>query len=346
MGIDKPDVRLVLHADVPAQPEAYFQEAGRAGRDGHAAHAVLLWNESDVLRRAKNHDIKFPSKERVKALYRALGSHLQLAIGGGKDEIFPIDFGELGKLTDSKPAEVVAMLQLLSLSGILYFDDGSYSPSRIMLLLDKSGLYSFQVAHPEWEKFIGSLLRMYGGLFDQFVVIRESEIATQLKSTFTDVSNKLQQLATLGVIDYEMQTDKPRIRLLAPRMREEDVRIPNEVYEMRKQGDEERWHAMENYLRRDICRSVQLLRYFGDDFPQACGRCDVCRNEERIKRTCKSMQQLEEELFRLLLVSPHSVESAVKSLSQYDAEKVIEFIRRKLDVQELVMDADGKLRLP
>jgi len=346
MGIDKPDVRLVLHADVPAQPEAYFQEAGRAGRDGHAAHAVLLWNESDVVRRAKNHDIKFPSKERVKALYRALGSHLQLAIGAGKDEIFPIDFGELGKLTDSKPAEVVAMLQLLSLSGILYFDEGSYSPSRIMLLLDKSGLYSFQVAHPEWEKFIGSLLRMYGGLFDQFVVIRESEIATQLKSTFTDVSNKLQQLATLGVIDYEMQTDKPRITLLAPRMREEDVRIPNEVYEMRKQGDEERWHAMENYLRRDICRSVQLLRYFGDDFPQACGRCDVCRNEERIKRTSMSMQQLEEELFRLLLGSPHSVESTVKSLSQYDAEKVIEFIRRKLDVQELIMDADGKLRLP
>jgi len=346
MGIDKPDVRLVLHADVPAQPEAYFQEAGRAGRDGHAAHAVLLWNESDVVRRAKNHDIKFPSKERVKALYRALGSHLQLAIGAGKDEIFPIDFGELGKLTDSKPAEVVAMLQLLSLSGILYFDEGSYSPSRIMLLLDKSGLYSFQVAHPEWEKFIGSLLRMYGGLFDQFVVIRESEIATQMKTTFSDVSNRLQQLATLGVIDYEMQTDKPRITLLAPRMREEDVRIPNEVYEMRKRGDEERWHAMENYLRRDICRSVQLLRYFGDDFPQACGRCDVCRNEERIKRTSMSMQQLEEELFRLLLVSPYSVESAVKSLSQYDADKVIEFIRRKLDIQELVMDVDGKLRLP
>jgi ATP-dependent DNA helicase RecQ len=271
---------------------------------------------------------------------------LQLAIGAGKDEIFPIDFGELGKLTDSKPAEVVAMLQLLSLSGILYFDEGSYSPSRIMLLLDKSGLYSFQVAHPEWEKFIGSLLRMYGGLFDQFVVIRESEIATQMKTTFSDVSNRLQQLATLGVIDYEMQTDKPRITLLAPRMREEDVRIPNEVYEMRKRGDEERWHAMENYLRRDICRSVQLLRYFGDDFPQACGRCDVCRNEERIKRTSMSMQQLEEELFRLLLVSPYSVESAVKSLSQYDADKVIEFIRRKLDIQELVMDVDGKLRLP
>jgi ATP-dependent DNA helicase RecQ len=143
-----------------------------------------------------------------------------------------------------------------------------------------------------------------------------------------------------------MQTDKPRITFLAPRMREEDVRIPNEVYEMRKQGDEERWHAMENYLRRDICRSVQLLRYFGDDFPQACGHCDVCRCEERIKRTSRSMQQLEEELFRLLLVSPHSVESAIKSLSQYDPEKVIEFIRRKLDVQELIMDADGKLRLP
>ena len=346
MGIDKPDVRLVLHADVPTQPEAYFQEAGRAGRDGHAAHAVLLWNESDVQRRVKNHEIKFPTKDKIRTVYRALGSHLQLAIGGGKDEIFPIDFAELGKLSDSKPAEVVAVLQLLTLSGILYFDEGSYSPSRIMLLLDKSGLYSFQVAHPEWERFIGSLLRMYGGLFDQFVVIRESEIATQLKISFSEVTTKLDQLASLGVFDYEKQTDKPRITFLLPRMREEDLRIPKEVYEARKQGDEERWHAMENYLRRDICRSVQLLRYFGEEFPKPCGTCDVCRNEERIKRTSLSMHELEEELFRLLLSSPITLEVAVKKLSQFDSEKVIDFIRRKLDVQEVVMDESGRLCLP
>ncbi|MFM7233894.1 MAG: ATP-dependent DNA helicase RecQ [Flavobacteriales bacterium] len=345
MGIDKPDVRLVLHADVPAQPEAYFQEAGRAGRDGNAAHAVLLWNESDVKRRERNHEIKFPPHEKIRSLYRALGTHLQLAIGAGKDEVFPIDFVELGKLTDSKPAEVLAALQLLNLSGVLYFDEGSYSPSRIMLLLDKSGLYSFQVAHPEWERFIGSLLRMYGGLFDQFVVIREGEIAKQLKTTFADVSQKLQQMAELGVMDYEPQTDMPRITLLVPRMREEDVRIPKEVYEARKQGDEERWHAMENYLRRDMCRSVQLLRYFGDDFPQPCGRCDVCRNEERIKRTSMSMHQLEEDLFRLLVASPLTIEAAVKALSSYDPERVVEFIRRKLDAQEVVMDEKGRLGL-
>ena len=187
---------------------------------------------------------------------------------------------------------------------------------------------------------------MYGGLFDQFVVIRESDIATQLKTTFADVSQKLQQLMALGVIAYEPQTDKPRITLLTPRMREEDVRIPKEVYDVRKQGDEERWHAMENYLRRDICRSVQLLRYFGEEFPKSCGRCDVCRNEERIKRTSLSMQQLEEELFRLLLSSPITLEVAVKNLSQFDSEKVIDFIRRKLDAQEVLMDGAGRLCLP
>jgi ATP-dependent DNA helicase RecQ len=115
---------------------------------------------------------------------------------------------------------------------------------------------------------------------------------------------------------------------------------------VRKQGDEERWHAMENYLRRDICRSVQLLRYFGEDFPKPCGTCDVCRNEERIKRTSLSTQQLEEELFRLLLSSPITLEVAIKKLSQFDSEKVIDFIRRKLDAQEVLMDGAGRLSLP
>jgi ATP-dependent DNA helicase RecQ len=346
MGIDKPDVRLVLHADVPAQPEAYFQEAGRAGRDGNAAHAVLLWNESDVQRREKNHEIKFPPLEKIRSVYRALGAHLQLAIGAGKDEVFSIDFAEFGKLANSKPAEIVAVFQLLSLSGFVFFDEGSYVPSRIILLLDKGGLYSFQVAHPEWERFIGTLLRMYGGLFDQFVVVRESDIATQLKSTISEVRDKLQQLVTLGVVDYEPQTDQPRITFLTPRMREEDLRIPKEVYEIRKQGDEQRWYAMENYLRRELCRSVQLLRYFGDEFPKPCGRCDVCRNEERMKRTSLSMQQLDEELFRLLLAAPLTVEAAVKALSHYAPQQVVEFIRRKLDAQEVVMDEKGRLGLP
>ena len=346
MGIDKPDVRLVLHADVPMQPEAYFQEAGRAGRDGHQAHAVLLWNDSDLRRAKQQLEVKYPSHEKIRAVYRALGSHLQLAIGAGKDEVFEIDFGEVAKLTDSKPAEVVAALQLLSLSGILFFDEGSYAPSRLMLLLDKGGLYSFQVAHPEWERFIATLLRMYGGLFDQFVIIRESDIATQLKLTFSEVKSMLAQLTSLGVIDYREQTDRPRVTFLAPRMREEDVRIPKEVYEVRKQGDEQRWHAMENYLNREICRSVQLLRYFGEDFPKPCGSCDVCRNEERAKRTAKGMHQLEEDLFRLLLTAPISIESAVHALSQYDSSQVIEFIRRKLDVQEVVMDEQGRLGLP
>jgi len=187
---------------------------------------------------------------------------------------------------------------------------------------------------------------MHGGLFDQFVVIRESDIAAQLKNTFADVSQKLQQLMALGVIAYEPQTDKPRITLLTPRMREEDVRIPKEVYDVRKQGDEERWHAMEKYLRREVCRSVQLLRYFGDEFPQPCGHCDVCRAEKKQIAAARSMHMLDEELLRLLLTRPVNVDAAVHALKDFDAETVIEFIRRKLDLQELAMDERGNLQLP
>jgi ATP-dependent DNA helicase RecQ len=181
--------------------------------------------------------------------------------------------------------------------------------------------------------------------FRNLVVIRESEIATQLKTSFADVSQKLQQLMALGVIAYEPQTDKPRITLLTPRMREEDVRITKEVYDVRKQGDEERWHAMEKYLRRDVCRSVQLLRYFGDEFPQPCGHCDVCRAEKKLKATSAAMQSLDEELLRVVLTAPVTIEEAVHALKAFDAASVIEFIRRKLDAQELVLDERSKLRI-
>ncbi len=346
MGIDKPDVRLVLHADVPTQPEAYFQEAGRAGRDGKLAHAVLLWNEGDLDRAKKNHAIKFPPKSEVRDVYRALGSLLQLAIGSGKDQIFPIDLHALASLLGKKPAEVHASLQLLSLSGYLNYDEGSYSPARLNITMDRQALYSFQVGHPDLDPLLRLLLRMYGGMFEQYVTIRESEIATQLKTTHQQVISSLERLKQMEVLDYEPQTDQPRVTFLLDRQREEDVRIPESVYEMRKQSDEQRWHAMEKYLQREQCRSIQLLQYFGDKFPDPCGQCDVCRREKRVISSSKSFHALEDALLKLVLTQSPTVEMAVAMLNEYESHTVVEFIRRKLDLQELVMDDGLKLRLP
>lgn len=346
MGIDKPDVRFVVHADVPADPESYFQEAGRGGRDGQKAYAVLMWNESDVMRLYKNVEQKYPEKEYLKRVYRAIGSYLKIAPGNGKDIAYPFDITLFCKNTDLKYGEVVMALKLLELAGYISLNEVAYLSSRMMFTMSRQNLYSFQVANSQLDPMIKVLLRMYGGTFEHYVNIREDEIARHLGSDQMQVVQTLQLLVSHGVLDYQKHDETPRITLLTGRMHEDSLMFTPDVYENRKKRDLERTHVMEKYLTTEQCRSIQLLTYFGERGVIACGMCDVCRAKTKSGLQPVEFEQISQAVMNLALHREFTLEELPLLLPAFAPDHLIEFTRMKIDSGELVLNDKLKITLP
>lgn len=294
MGIDKPDVRFVLHADVPQNPENYFQEAGRGGRDGQRAYAGLLWRDSDLLKLDEQLAQRFPEKDTIRKVYKCLMDLWQLAIGAGFEQTFAFDMKELAQRANVPHVVAHASLQLLERSGYLSLMEDSFTPSRLHIPVNKDQLYNFQVAQPAQESFLRLILRMYGGLFETFVTIREGDIAQAMKTTRDAVVQRLQLLMQLGMLHYEPQNALPRITMLTGRQNETHLIFPPEVYEHRKSIEEQRLNAMKRYLQEERCRSVQLLEYFGEKQASPCGMCDVCKSDN------STDERIVEELIQLV----------------------------------------------
>lgn len=346
MGIDKPDVRFVLHADVPADPESYFQEAGRAGRDGNKAYAVLLWNEADIARLYKNVNQKYPEKEFLRRVYRAIGSYLKIAPGNGKDIAYPFDINQFCKAVDMKYGEVVMALKLLELAGYFSLNDVAYLSSRMMFTMSRQDLYSFQVANPSMDPMIKVLLRMYGGTFEQYVNIREDEIAKHLSFDVQSVISKIELLKTYGVLDYEKHTDVPKLTYLTGRMHEDSLIFAPDVYENRKKRDMERTHAMEKYLTNDHCRSIQLLEYFGEKGLIACGMCDVCRSKSKAGMQPVEYEQISQAVMNIAFTQSFTLEELPLLLPTFSPDHLIEYVRLKIDSGELTLDDRLRITIP
>jgi ATP-dependent DNA helicase RecQ len=332
MGIDKPDVRFVLHADVPSQPEAYFQEAGRAGRDGKRAHAVLLYNDFDVVKLQQGHEKKFPSIDFVKRVYGLAMSHLQLAFGAGELVSFDFELTEFAKKYNLPVMETYHAFQLLELAGYAHFNDSFFSPSKVMLQVNKQGLYSFQVGNPNLEPLIKTLLRMYGGLFEQFVKIKEEDIARNMQTSLGVVVSQLELLHKNGILIYQPQNEKPNLLLLTPRQDEQRLVFAPMVYEARKKAESLRIEAMIKYMRAHHCRSVQLLQYFGEMDALPCGGCDVCRDLKKHGINEQSSVEMETEITEMLVQSPVSLEQIFSHLSRFHKEDILQFIEWKLEI--------------
>ncbi len=346
MGIDKPDVKIVMHADVPPHPEAYFQEAGRAGRDGQKAYALLMYNEADLLRLEQQLERRFPPREYIAKVYLHLCNHLQIALGSGQNIPHSFQPTDFARKYDLQLAEALYAMEIMELSGYLTLSDATYIPSRVMFRLHKQDLYSYQVANPAMDMFIKLLLRMYGGLFEQFVNIRESEIARVSKLPFKAVVEKLKILAQHQVLDYEEQNDIPKITLLTGRQKETALIFPPEVYEQRKKSETERMHAMQRYLEKNRCRSIQLLEYFGEKNVAVCGECDVCRETKKHGLSPEEYEKMNLEIIDIVLKQRVSIEAFPALLPGYPADHLLEFIRWKLDNGELELDMALKVVLP
>ena len=277
MGIDKPDVRMVIHIDCPDSLEAYFQEAGRAGRDGQKSYAVLLYNKHDELKLSKRVEDTFPQKELIQDIYEHLAYFYQIGVGSGQGKTFEFDIEKFCIIYKYFPTKVDAALRILERSGYLHYEDNPDGKARVMFLLGRNDLYLLDQLSPSQDAVVTALLRSYGSLFVDLTYIDEAMIARQAELTIQQVYFALKSLAARHIIKFIPRRKIPFITYTRGRVDGDKVVIPKEVWESRREQYEKRIKSMIHYAKNDEeCRSKQLLAYFGEENDSECKQCDVC----------------------------------------------------------------------
>jgi ATP-dependent DNA helicase RecQ len=344
MGIDKPDVRFVIHMDLPDSPEAYFQEAGRAGRDGKLAYAILLYNESDSLKIEQRINTSFPPPEEIRRIYQALGSYFNIAYGSGKGEVF--DFNLLDFCTTYKLNLVVAYnsLKILEQEGYIELTDELDNPSRIIFLVNKKELYNYQVAHAEMDKFIKILLRILPGVFSQYVRIDEQYIAKSTRLSIDVVVNNLKTLSRQKIINYIPKKRTPLVIFITERLDDKNLRIEPERYQTLKDRYMKRANAMLDYAQSKAkCRSQFINEYFGQTNSFRCGKCDVCTSRNELDMSKFEFDKILEKVKAILLEKPTPLENLVDETNM-NPERVLKVIQFLVDTEKISISDDNKLR--
>ncbi len=277
MGIDKADVRLVIHLDIPESPEAYFQEAGRGGRDGKKSFAVMLFDNYDIQLLKDRFRSQFPPIKNVKRAYKALSNHLQLAAGSAEGEEFEFDVGRLASSFNIDPYEIRQSFKILELAGLLQFEENSFLASRLRMICSKADLYHYELNHERESVLTRTILRSHIGIFDKYAKINEQTLAKRSGETVDFVRKTLENLDKLDIVSYIPHSSKPRVLYLKARQKDSDLEIPKEAYRQRKKTMKKKLLAMLDFVQsKEICRARFLLDYFGEKKTKDCGICDVC----------------------------------------------------------------------
>ena len=298
MGIDKPDVRVVIHIDCPDSIEAYFQEAGRAGRDGKKAYAVLLYNNADQRKLEKRIVDTFPEKDYIRQVYEHLAYFYQIGVGSGYNHTFEFNIDKFCHAFHHFPIQVDSALKILNRAGYIEYTEEQDNQARVMFTLSRNELYRLENTSPNEEKVITALLRSYGGLFTEYNFIDGSFLAMQTHLQPHQIYMTLKGLCERHILHFIPQKKTPYIRYTQRREDMANVQLPPAIYEVRKEKFRERIHAMISYATNDqFCRSRQLLHYFGEDNNHECSQCDVClshRHEGLVSepRLNSAMQQI------------------------------------------------------
>ena len=343
MGIDKPDVRLVIHIDCPDSIEAYFQEAGRAGRDGLKAYAVLLYNNGDQRKLEKRIADTFPEKDFIRNVYEHLAYFYQIGVGSGYGHTFEFNIDKFCHAFHHFPIQVDAALKILTRAGYIEYTEEQDNQARVMFTISRNDLYRLENTTPNEEKVITTLLRNYGGLFTDYNYIDESFLASQCGLQPHEVYMILKGLGQRHILHFIPQKKTPYIRYTQRREDKEQIQLMPIVYEERKQQFRERIHAMTNYATCDnVCRSRYLLRYFGEDNGHDCRQCDVClshRSEGMVSEP--ALNTAMEQILQLLSdKKPHHItELRDIQLPTAELDAALDYLLK----EELIRQEDGRI---
>jgi ATP-dependent DNA helicase RecQ len=334
MGIDKPDVRFVVHLDLTDNLEAYFQEAGRAGRDGKTAYAAIFCNKKDEDRLHENFTFAFPTVDQIKHCYQALGNYFQIAIGAGEGVSVDLDFDLICKSYNLHPIILFNSIKFLEKENYLSLIDAGFEPSKVMVVCTKEILYEFQIKNPAYEPLLKAMLRTYGGLMDNYVFINEKDLVYKSKQGLAELIKQLQALDTFGILSYIPQNTLPKMIFTQNRVNPKYIEFDPKNYAFLKQRQQERMESVIRYVNnQDVCRQAQLLTYFNEFNNTDCGFCDVC-----LKKKPANFDKIKKHILHLLEKKPLPLEELKQGMIRFNDEVWIRALNEMIDSGEIVVN--------
>ncbi len=344
MGIDKSNVRFVIHLDLPDNIEAYFQEAGRAGRDEKKAFAVLLYNNSDKVKAEKRISANFPDISTIKEVYQSLGNYTKTPYGGGKHMSFDFNIGEFAARYKYNILTIFSSIKFLQKEGLIEYTDELFNSSKIHFIIERNDLYKFQIANSKFDTFIKLLLRSYTGLFSDYVNIDELSLARKSKLDIKSTYNYLNKLKSYGIINYIQKKNNPIIVFTEERLDDKTLTISKVNYDIIKDRFVKRINAIINYASSDNkCRSQMLLSYFGEKNANRCGVCDVCNRRNELDLNKYEFDIIVKDLKELLIKKDLNIDDIIEKLI-YRKEKVLKVIQWLGDNSKIIKDQNDKYK--
>ncbi len=342
MGIDKPDVRTVIHLDLPDGLENYYQEAGRAGRDKDKAYAVLLYRQADLEELKKQPGIRFPDIAQIKKIYGAIAAYLQLPAGHGAGNYYDFDLADFNRRFNLKMAETIPVLKVLEQEGLLSFNEQVFIPVRLQFTCTRETLSVFQRDFPGHNPLVKLLLRSYEGIFDMPVPIYEKQLAGWLKTGVDEVKASLQRLHAHGIVSYEPLKETPQLYFLQDRVQSGDLTINREAYSARKLIFEKRNRAFIAYTQNEKdCRSVSIGNYFGDMEMMPCGICDNCLNQKKNKLSSGEFASAMLKVEEVMHNGPVTTSDLLLALTAIHGERAGRLIDYLAAEKKIRVNADG-----